>query len=300
MAEAKALFLAYDPASEFETPEGRVLIARSTADPFVIAARIAFARRVGPVISHASDAEDYLRGRSVRVRKFDLAGASRFDPDAYLGNSEVDVDLLRPDMELTVVRGEREYLAVTAPLTMVQDWTKRRPRRRPFFHPSAMFPKLSRALVNLSRVKAGETFLDPFCGTGSLPIEAALVGAKVAALDKDRKMARGSLGNMKSLGQEWLGVMRGDAFFPPLARVDAIATDVPYGRASSTLGADRDEVVGLALSSMARLLPAGARAVLMHAKTGAQMVAGDFEVEEEHDLYVHKLLTRTISVLRRR
>ena len=300
MAEAKALFLTYDPASEFEAPERRVLIARSTADPFLIAARIAFARRVGPVISQPSDAEGYLRGRSARVRKFDLGEASRLDPDVYLRDAKVDVDLMRPEIELTVVRGEREYLAVTAPRAMVQDWMGRRPRRRPFFHPSAMFPKLSRALVNLSRVKAGETFLDPFAGTGSLPIEASLVGAKAVALDRDRKMVRGALGNMKGLGQEWLGVMRADAFLPPLARVDAIATDVPYGRASSTLGADRDEVVGLALSSMAKLLSAGCRAVLMHAKTGAPLVAGDFELEEEHDLYVHKLLTRTISVLRRR
>ncbi len=300
MAEAKALFLAYDPAAEFEAPEGRVLIARSTADPFVVAARIAFARRVGPVISQPSDAEGYLRGRSARVRKFDLDGVSRLDPDAYLRDTEVGVDLVHPDMELTVVRGEREYLAVTAPRAMVQDWMGRRPRRRPFFHPSAMFPKLSRALVNLSRVKAGETFLDPFAGTGSLLIEAALVGAKAVALDRDRKMVKGALGNMKGLGQEWLGVMRADAFLPPLAKVDAMATDVPYGRASSTLGTDRDEVVGLALSSMARLLPAGGRAALMHAKTGAPMGTDDFEVEEEHDLYVHKLLTRTISVLRRR
>ena len=55
---------------------------------------------------------------------------------------------------------------------MRQDWVIRRPRARPFFHPAAIFPKLSRALVNLSRVGAGEVFLDPFCGTGSLLLEA--------------------------------------------------------------------------------------------------------------------------------
>ncbi|MDG7016270.1 MAG: hypothetical protein JRM82_02735, partial [Nitrososphaerota archaeon] len=44
LAEAQALFLAYDSTSKFRHPEDRVLIAESDADPSKVAGRIAFAR----------------------------------------------------------------------------------------------------------------------------------------------------------------------------------------------------------------------------------------------------------------
>ena len=37
---------------------------------------------------------------------------------------------------------------------------------------------LSRLLVNLAGVREGQTVFDPFCGTGSIAVEAALMGMK--------------------------------------------------------------------------------------------------------------------------
>jgi 16S rRNA G966 N2-methylase RsmD len=299
-AEARALFLTLDPNSKFETPEKRVLVADSEADPFAVGARIAFARRVGVAVGSPAEALGMLRGRRVRFRSFDLEpGRPPPLPGTYLEGSVAEVDLRRPELELTLVRGDRDYLAVTSPMTMAQGWSKRRPRSRAFFHPSAIFPKLSRALVNLSRCKPGGVFLDPFAGTGSLAIEASMVGAQVLSVDQSKKMAQGALTNMKHFGQDWLGVLRADSLHPPLTQVDAVATDVPYGKLSSTRGKEHPALLAEALTSLPSVMKTGSILVVMHPKSSAVAASPELSLVEEHHLYVHKLLTRTITILRR-
>ena len=301
-AEAKALFLAYDPHSKFRSPEKRVLIVDSVADPFVVGRRIAFSRRVGRMIDTAADVAAEVSGKQVRLLRFNLGGKpAGFDPAAIMRGLNAEVDLRHPDFEISLIHGRSgEYLALTRPEEMNQAWVTRRPRARPFFHPSAIFPKLARALVNLSRFKEGETFLDPFCGTGSLAIEAFEAGAKVIVSDEAERMVRGSLMNMKHFGQNWLGVIRADAFYNPVMHVDAIATDVPYGRASSTRGNRPSAVLKKTMQTLPSLLRAGSRMVIMHSKMQKIEDSGEATVEDEHDLYVHKLLTRTITILRRK
>jgi len=294
------LFLTYDPDSKFDSPERRILIVDSLADPYVVGSRIAFSRRVGRLIERASDAQKYVMGTRVRTRNFDLTGERPSpDPGSVLEGFDADVDLNNPDYEISTVQGKKDYLALTRPGEMRQGWSKRRPRCRAFFHPSAIFPKLSRALVNMSRFKQGEVFLDPFCGTGSLCIEATEAGAQVVASDISTKMAQGSLANMKHFRQDWLGVIRADAFSHPMKLVDAVATDIPYGRASSVRGKSPEEIMGKTIEVLPRMLKSGSRLVLMHPSSLEISQTSDLELEEEHRIYVHKLLTRTITVLRR-
>jgi len=300
-AEAKALFLMYDPTSKFESPEERVLLVESNADPFLVSSRIAFARRVGILLGEVAEAQRMVAGKKVRFRRFSIDTRTKaVDPGSVLEGLDAEIDLIRPDYEITLVQGGRNYLALTRPREMIQQWSERRPRRRAFFHPSAIFPKLSRALVNLSRCKQGSLFLDPFAGTGSLTIEAAAIGAEMVAADQVAKMASGALANMKHFHQEWLGVVRADAFASPFREIDAIATDVPYGRASSTRGMAQESVVAQAVAVLPSLLRKGGHLVLMHSRQNAVTETRDLAVEEEHYLYVHKRLTRAITILRRR
>jgi tRNA (guanine10-N2)-dimethyltransferase len=301
MAEARALFLAYDHDSTFESPEPRVLIAESAADPFKVGSRIAFARRVGVSISSPAEAAEMLRGHRIRFRCFDTQPkGDRPDPERYLSKVDSTIDLRTPEYELTLVRGVGDYLAVTSPGRMEQGWSTRRPRKRPFFHPSAIFPKLSRALVNLSRCKEGDVFLDPFAGTGSITIEASVAGAQVVGIDLSERMARGALSNMTHFAQEWLGVLRADSIHLPLRRADAVATDIPYGRASSTRGREANDIPRLLLPVVGAVTRPGSFVVLMHPLDLSIEQTAEFSFEEEHYLHVHKLLTRTITILRRR
>lgn len=180
-------------------------------------------------------------------------------------------------------------------------WRERRPRARRFFLPSAMYPKLARFLVNLSRVREGEYFLDPFCGTGSLLIESSVMGIRSIGIDMTRWIARGAALNLRGLSLNYESIVRADSTYDnlPFSKLDAIATDIPYGRASSTKGKETAQIAKEFLAS-ASMLNSDKYCVLMH-PSSVQLDLGDaFELTEQHLLYVHRNLTRAISVLRRR
>jgi tRNA (guanine10-N2)-dimethyltransferase len=304
-AEASALIRMRDHSAEIQSPEDRVLIATSESDPDRIATRIAFSKRVGSMLPDGRLDRDHLRSLrsgTYRVSVFEL-GEKKPDSEKLVSDFAEEIGgkvaLKEPDHEVTIVRGARDYFAVSRPSLMRQDWVLRRPRARPFFHPAAIFPKLSRALVNLSRVDFGEVFFDPFCGTGSLLLEAHELGARPLGADRDPRMVRGALRNMTSFRQDWLGIIRAEVGRTPVSVVDGMATDIPYGRASSTSGSNTREIMEKLRTTAAELLREGRRLVAMHPSTVEVRTGGGLELEEEHNLYIHSKLTRTISVLRR-
>ena len=94
-------------------------------------------------------------------------------------------------------------------------------------------------------------------------------------------------------------MIRADAMSLPLTRVDAIATDVPYGRASSRMGEELGAILDGLLKAGATLLHRGGVAVVMHPQSSHVTPGDAFRLEGEHHLYVHRNLTRTLTVLRR-
>jgi len=188
-------------------------------------------------------------------------------------------------------------------------WRLRRPRARRFFLPSAIFPKLACLLVNLSRVEEGEIFLDPFCGTGSLLIESCVMGITAVGFDLTRWIAKGAQMNLNGLSLNQGLVLRADSTSSnlPVRSADGIATDVPYGRASSTKGKTTAAIVTEFTRAAADILDhSDSRkkpkyCVVMHPLgIDFDFDASLFELSEEHHLYVHRNLTRAISVLKRR
>ena len=307
-AEARAIVKTYDEEAEVSLLENRIVRAETEVNPDVIARRIAFAKRVGTLIPDGMldrETRRVVERASYRLRHFSL-GKSRADRSSVdteiLDQLHGRVDLERPAYELSVIEGRRRgrtYLLLSKPGIMNQGWAGRRPRSRAFFHPSAIFPKLSRALVNIAGVKEGETLLDPFAGTGSILLEAWVVGALPVGVDIRWKMARGALANAQKYRQPWLGMIRADSMSLPLRCVDAIATDVPYGRASSRMGEELEVILDGILNAGAGLLSRGRLAVVMHPRSSHVTPGETFRVEGEHHLYVHRNLTRTITVLRR-
>ena len=299
-----------DPSARFESPEGGLLVAETTADPADIEARVAFSRRVGLFVPDGHLEEEHLRllrRGSYRVRVFGGGGEG---DEAIISSIaervEGKVSLDSPDREVSAYVGEhgaKTYFAITMPRSMRQGWATRRPRSRAFFHPSAIFPKLSRALVNLSGVQPGEAFLDPFSGTGSLLIEASIIGAEPVGIDLARKMVRGARRNSIKYQQPWLGLVRADSRCLPIREVGAVATDIPYGRASSAGGLQSSEILGSLVKGAPRVLHRGRKLVVMHPKSleveKISREAGGLRVEQELEIYIHRTLTRTITVMRR-
>ncbi len=180
-------------------------------------------------------------------------------------------------------------------------FVERRPRKRPFFHPSAMQAKLARCMVNLAQPKAGDIVIDPFCGTASLLIEAGLIGCRVIGFDVQKRMARGSLLNLRYYGVSPEGMIRASALFPPIKEINCIVTDPPYGRSATTLGRKIGDIVKDFLSTMIGY-PRGARICIASPKSVEIGKLGEklgFKLVESFSIYVHRSLTREIAVLER-
>ncbi len=103
----------------------------------------------------------------------------------------------------------------------------RRHDAKPYRTTSSLPSRLARALVNLVTPPA-KTILDPFCGTGSILLEANALGLEAYGVDLNPKMAGMARLNLAHFGYP-PRVDFGDAR-DCQRTVDAIVTDLPYGR----------------------------------------------------------------------
>lgn len=178
----------------------------------------------------------------------------------------------------------------------------RGPRKRPFFHPSAMAAKLARCMVNLAQPKAGELVLDPFCGTATMLVEAGLIGCRVIGFDVQSRMVKGSLQNLLYFGVQPEGMVVADARHLPIVNTDCIVTDPPYGKLATTLGWNTRQIVEDTLSMIDDKLPKGRRICMASPKLIKIGEIGEqlgFKQAESHFVYVHRSLTREIVVFER-
>jgi tRNA (guanine10-N2)-dimethyltransferase len=157
-----------------------------------------------------------------------------------------------------------------------------------------MLPRTARAVVNLSLVHPGGTLYDPFCGTGGLLGEAALVGASPLGSDADPVMLAGCRMNFPSIP-----LFLADARAIPLraGSVDAIVTDLPYGTSSWIRSPNLDDLYTGALREIHRVLQPGRRAVVVTHRDIEGIAGSLFTVLQVHRQRVHKSLTRRITVL---
>ncbi|MCQ8894140.1 MAG: methyltransferase domain-containing protein [Methanolinea sp.] len=235
---------------------------------------------------------------AARVRKIHgcTTDASQADLERLIG-SEVKgrVDLSHPGEEFrAVISGNRCYLGRVLWRSDPRQFSKRRPGTRPFFHPGVMMPRMVRALVNISCVKAGERLLDPFCGTGGMVLEAALLGVIAVGSDRDPYMVRGSRMNVP--GED---IVLADGMVLPFHAdsFDAVVTDLPYGQSVSIHAKNLELLVSGALEEVARVLKPGRRAVVVSSRPLPAREGGDMEVISTCSQRVHRSLTRHIHVL---
>ncbi len=179
----------------------------------------------------------------------------------------------------------------------------RRPHMRPFFAPGGIMPKFARAIVNLSEVKPGEFLIDPFCGTGGILIEAGMVGAMPVGMDIQEKMLRGTAQNMDFYRLN-AHLVLADATRIPLKddSIDAVVSDLPYGRASPVAGGiNAEHLFEEASGEISRILKRGRKAVVVFNSPVLYRSLRDygFVITERHEYRVHKSLKRYIAVLRR-
>jgi tRNA (guanine10-N2)-dimethyltransferase len=210
---------------------------------------------------------------------------------------KIAVDLRKPDVVVYLVKIDTQIAVSTAKIES-DDFSKRDQNKRPFFRPVALAPKFARLFVNLARVKKGDRVLDPFCGAGSILIEAATMGMKAVGRDLDRKMVWGCRRNFDFYGLK-ADVDLEDATEIKLKNVDGIATDPPYARASKVFSDDLIDTYARFLKSAFKALKPGGYLVAAAPSNYKFPYGKAFEKVASYDYYVHASLTRRIYILRR-
>lgn len=206
------------------------------------------------------------------------------------------VDLLRPASEYRAILSEdRCYFGKVLQKIDRGGYDTRNPGKRNFFHPGVMMPRMARTLVNIACTNAGDTLLDPFCGTGGILIEGELLGLRTVGSDFDPFMIGGSRLNAKET--EFL---LGDATSLPFGTgsIDTVVTDFPYGQSVCIKKSDTmDRLYGDALDEIRRVLAPGRRAVVVTHRDISAIAAEHMTVLQQHSQRVHKSLTRRVLVL---
>ena len=103
--------------------------------------------------------------------------------------------------ELLLIRdGRQTHLAQTLYVQDIDDYARRdfgRPKRDAFV--GMLPPKLAQTMINLAQLKPGQRVLDPFCGTGVVLQEAALMSAGVYGTDLSERMVDYTRDNLQWL-----------------------------------------------------------------------------------------------------
>lgn len=244
---------------------------------------------------------------AVRARKIGAVEVSSLEIERKLGAfvkeslDRIVIDLENPKKVIrTYVAKDLVLIGILLHESSAKEFEPRRPGNRPFQHPSALQPKLARCMVNLTETPIGGTILDPFSGTGSIPLEALALGYEAIGVEVKIWIARGCNENLKVLFHGRGHTIAGDARSLPLrCEVDGIATDPPYGRSTFVSGRDLRSLMERFISEAADHLRSGGRMVISYPSTGPIR-----EVIEDSGLRllgsfsyrVHASLIRRISI----
>ncbi|MFW9980890.1 MAG: TRM11 family SAM-dependent methyltransferase [Candidatus Thorarchaeota archaeon] len=121
--------------------------------------------------------------------------------------------LAPPNAEILAVFSEKKlYIARTNFVydSMLQQY---RDESRPFVSAEiSTSPKLCRTLLNLAGARPGDTILDPFCGTGTLLMEAAILGMNCIGVDIEGNQVQGARSNLKWLANDLGAKLNYDIF----------------------------------------------------------------------------------------
>ena len=254
--------------------------------------------------------QDYIdENFAVRVKRFN----SKIDTVAYERKAgslilekceNIKVKLNKPKSLVRVVSFEDTiFIAIEKYHLNKKHFEDIKPHKRPFFYPGSMSPKLARCMVNLSRVKAGQLVLDPFCGTGGILIEAGLIGCKVVGSDVNWKMKNGTAINLDYCGITDYRIVHLDVReLKMYEKVAGVVTDPHYCISTSTGDIDGDDIFKEFFHAIYHNMADDAYLCMAsphYVDLNPMIDDVGFELVEQYSIKMHRSLTRIISVIKK-
>ena len=213
---------------------------------------------------------------------------------------ERQINLSNPDIIIRLlVTDSQVYAGIQLAEIDKKTFEQRKASYRPFFSPISLHPKLARALVNLSQIKKDDIVLDPFCGTGGIILEAGLLGARVIGSDVEQKMINGCKKTLEFYNIHNCQLFCSDIgdIINTIHKVDAVVTDFPYAKATTTKGESIPLLYERAFDTLSQVLKPGGRAVIgMHNEKMSLIGKQYLSLVESHPFRVHRSLTRYFVV----
>lgn len=199
--------------------------------------------------------------------------------------SQAKVDLENPEIIIYLIfTNQQNFFGFSKPKKNLSRPKKIRK------HPHELDWKLARAMINLIGLKEGETVCDPFCGTGTILLEAENMGLNAIGVDFDEKMYNITRQNLEA-NRYPSKVIKGDfsKFTTMKDKFDAIVTDLPYGTASKASENPQDLI-----KKFVSMLPRRKKIAIMCKKGFEKELK--MNPSKSYDIYRHKSLTRTILI----
>lgn len=178
-----------------------------------------------------------VRTRKIEGTKADTMEIKRSIGDVITMNNEIE--LYDPEHEILTLISDKCGIGRIVYKKDKENFRSREVKNRPFFSPVSLEPKYARAMINLARVNDGDKTHDPFCGTGGILIEGSLMGFEMSGGDIDEEMVKGCKTNLETFGCD-SKITEGDVSETIPDNMDAVVTDPPYGRASTTSGENKE------------------------------------------------------------
>lgn len=215
-----------------------------------------------------------------------------------IASRKARIRLENPERTIRVYIGDRAHIGMQLFEVNRSQFENRKNKLLPFASPVSIHPRLARALINLSVTRQDATILDPFCGTGSILIEACMMGFKTFGSDILEEMLSGARKNLSYLG------LRAELRKLDVAGIsdfgrkfDCIVTDPPYGRSSSTQKEPLRELYRRALHAFRDTLADKGRIGIIIPNDERLDYEESFNLLRNTSIRVHRSLTRNFFIL---
>ncbi len=290
--EITSIAKSYDKKAVIKS-DSRLVTVKSKIPYSKIAARATFVKISGTLIGTISDIDQIIapvtkpvsfacRAINLSTKNVNTSNLEKEIGTALKQKWNSKVSLSNPHLTVyLIITNSKKYLGYAK-----KQIELKRPEKL-LKYPHELDSKLARCMVNLSQLKEGQTLCDPFCGTGTILLEAELMGIKTVGMDFDPEMCGITKKNLALNGFKSQVINASYHDIKKMTgKIDAFVTDLPYGISSKS----STEPEKLA-KEFVSIIPKRKKLVLVYKK------GFDLNIKaKKYEIYRHKSLTRVIMV----